>query len=108
MAFKRTTSVNKILKMTKRKKIIQGGSSAGKTIAILAILIDKACRTPMLEITVVGASVPHLKGGAMKDFLKIMKLTKRYKPENWHDTNRKYTFTNGAVIEFVAFGQLHY
>lgn len=99
--FKRTTSINKILAMSKRKKVIQGGSSAGKTIAILAILIDKAIKQPMLEITVVGATVPHLKGGAMKDFLKIMKQTNRYKSDNWNITNSKYTFTNGAVIEFV-------
>ncbi len=101
MAFRRTTAVNKILAMRKRKKVIPGGSSAGKTIAILAILIDRAIKTPMLEITVVGASVPHLKQGAMKDFLKVMKQTKRYKAECWHDTNRKYTFLNGAYIEFV-------
>lgn len=99
--FIRTTAVNKILKMTKRKKVIQGSSSASKTYSILAILIDKACKSSMLEITVIGASVPHLKGGAMKDFLKIMKITNRYKSENWHDTNKKYTFTNGASIEFV-------
>lgn len=99
--FKRTASVNKILAMTKRKKVVQGGSSAGKTIAILAILIDRAIKTPDIEITVVGATVPHLKGGAMKDFLKIMKQTNRYKGDNWNITNSKYTFSNGAVIEFV-------
>ena len=87
--------------MTKRKKVVQGGSSAGKTIAILAILIDRAIKTPDIEITVVGATVPHLKGGAMKDFLKIMKQTNRYKGDNWNITNSKYTFSNGAVIEFV-------
>ncbi len=99
--FVRTTAVDKVLAMTKRKRIIQGGSSAGKTIAILAVLIDQAIKNPMTEITVVGASVPHLKGGAMKDFLALMKILNRYKTECWHDTNRKYTFTNGSVIEFV-------
>ena len=99
--FKRTTAVNKILKMTARKKVVQGGSSAGKTIAILAILIDRAIKNPMLEITVVGATVPHLKGGAMKDFLKIMRQLNRYQPDSWNETNRKYTFSNGSVIEFV-------
>lgn len=99
--FTRTTAINKILQLTKRKKVIQGGSSAGKTIAILAILIDRAIKTPMLEITVVGATVPHLKGGAQKDFLKIMRQIKRYQPDGWNETNRKYTFSNGSVIEFV-------
>jgi hypothetical protein len=27
--FKRTTAINKMLKMTSRKKVIQGGTSAG-------------------------------------------------------------------------------
>ncbi len=87
--------------MSKRKKIIQGGSSAGKTIAILAILIDKAIKRSNIEISIIGASIPHLKGGAMKDFIKIMKQTGRYKTDCWHDTNRKYTFLNGSTIEFV-------
>lgn len=99
--FKRTGAINKILAMTKRKRVIQGGSSAGKTIAILAILIDRAIKTPDLEITVIGATVPHLKGGAMKDFLKIMKQTNRYRNDNWNISNSKYTFGNGSVIEFV-------
>ena len=84
--------------MTARKKVVQGGSSAGKTLAILAILIDRAIKTPDIEITVVGATVPHLKGGAMKDFLKIMKQTNRYKGDNWNITNSNYTFGNGEVI----------
>lgn len=99
--FKRTTAVNKILAMNARKKVVQGGSSAGKTIAILAILIDRAIKTAMLEITVVGATVPHLKGGAQKDFLKIMRQLNRYQADGWNETNRKYTFSNGSVIEFV-------
>ena len=58
-------------------------------------------KTSLLEITIIAVSVPHLKGGAMKDFLKIMKLTRRYRPDAWNETNRKYTFYNGSVIEFV-------
>jgi len=87
--------------MTTRKKVVQGGSSAGKTIAILAILIDRAIKTPNIEISIVGATIPHLKGGAIKDFLKIMKQTNRFKVDNWNITNSKYVFSNGAVIEFV-------
>ena len=87
--------------MKARKKIIQGGSSAGKTFGIIPILIDKAIKEPFIDITIIGCSVPHLKGGAMKDFLKIMKITKRFIRDNWNDTNRKYTFTNGSTIEFV-------
>jgi len=48
--FKRTTAINKILALTARKKIIQGGTSAGKTFGILPILIDKACKIPVLPM----------------------------------------------------------
>lgn len=96
-----TTALDKIRRMTARKKVIQGGTSAGKTFSILPILIDKAIRTPFLDITVIGHSVPHLKGGAMKDFLKIMQMTNRYKSNRFNISDRRYTFKNGSTIEFV-------
>ena len=97
-----TSALDKIRRMTKRIKIIQGGSSASKTYSILPILIDKAIKNPMLEISVVAESIPVLKRGAMKDFLKIMKSTNRYIDSNWNRSNFKYTFTNGSYIEFFS------
>lgn len=100
--FKYTTAIKKIRALTKRKKVIQGGTSAGKTFGILPILIDKATRTPMLEISVVSESIPHLRRGAMKDFLKIMKLTNRYVDAHWNRSLLTYTFANGSYIEFFS------
>lgn len=100
--FKRTTAINKIKALKKRIKVIQGGTSAGKTFAILPILIDRATKKPNLEISVVSESIPHLKRGALKDFLKIMKLTNRYIDEHYNRTDRKYTFSNGSYIEFFS------
>jgi phage terminase large subunit len=100
--FKATTAIKKILALKARKKIIQGGSGAGKTIAILSILIDKAIRTPGLEISVVSESVPHLKKGAMKDFIKVMKSLGRWSEDHWNATDRKYTFSNESYIEFFS------
>jgi len=99
--FVRTLAINKIAAMKARKKVIQGGSSAGKTFGILPILINKALKKPMLEITVVAGTIAHLKTGAMKDFLKIMVLTGRFDSNRWHKSDRKYTFSNGSYIEFV-------
>lgn len=45
--FVRTTAINKILALGQRKKVIQGGTSAGKTYGILPILLDKAARYPI-------------------------------------------------------------
>ena len=105
MSFIRTTAINKILKMKARKKVIPGGTSAGKTYGIIPILINKACKTPNLEISVVSESIPHLRKGAMKDFLKILKLTRRYVPDRWNQTFRTYTFSNGSYIEFFSADQ---
>jgi len=89
-------------KMKKRIKVIQGGSSSGKTFGIIPILIDKAIKNPNITISIVSESLPHLRRGAMKDFLLIMKITNRYIDINWNRTNSIYTFTNGSYIEFFS------
>lgn len=88
--------------MKSRIKIIQGGSSASKTYSILANLIDTAIKTPMLEISVVSESIPHLRRGANKDFLKIMKDTGRFIPSHYNKTLLRYEFSNGSYIEFFS------
>ena len=100
--FKRTTSINKILALKKRIKIIQGGTSAGKTFGILPILIDKAARTQGLEVSIVAESIPHLRRGALKDFIKIMKWTNRYIDTQFNKSLLTYQFRNGSVIEFFS------
>lgn len=100
--FKVTTAIRKILALKKRIKIIQGGTSAGKTFGILPILIDKAARYPMLEISVVAETIPHLRRGALKDFLKIMRWTNRYIDANFNKSLLRYEFANGSVIEFFS------
>tara|TARA_R100001443_G_scaffold94343_1_gene100931 strand:+ start:760 stop:1917 length:1158 start_codon:yes stop_codon:yes gene_type:complete len=99
---KRTTAINKILALKKRIKIIQGGTSAGKTFGILPILIDKAAKTGGLEISVVAESIPHLRRGALRDFLKCMKWTNRYVDERFNKSLLKYEFANGSFIEFFS------
>ena len=103
--FQVTTAIKKLYKLKKRKKVIQGGTSAGKTFGILPILIDRCIRTPMLETSVVSESIPHLRRGAMKDFLKIMVATNRFRDNQWNRSSLKYTFTNGSYIEFFSVEQ---
>ena len=105
MSFVYTTAIKKLRRLSKRIKVIPGGTSAGKTFGILPILIDLAARTPLLEISVVSESVPHLRKGALKDFLKIMKATNRYIDANYNRTLLTYTFTNGAYMEFFSADQ---
>lgn len=91
--------------MTARKRVIQGGTSAGKTIAILALLIDLAAKKPKSEISVVSESIPHLRRGAIKDFVKVMQSTNRWRDEAWNRTLLTYTFANGSTIEFFSADQ---
>jgi phage terminase large subunit len=100
--FKRTTSINKILSLNGRIKIIQGGTSAGKTFGILPILIDKCAKENGLEVSVVAETIPHLRRGALKDFLKIMRWTNRYFDDRFNKTLLRYDFANGSSMEFFS------
>lgn len=103
-----TTAIDKLRSQQekgKRINVVPGGTSAGKTFGILPVLIDKAITTEGLEISVVSESVPHLRKGALKDFLKIMKATGRYIDKHYNRTLLTYTFTNGSYIEFFSADQ---
>ena len=100
--FQRTTATNKVLALKRRIKIIQGGTSASKTYSILAVLINKAIIQPNLEISVVAESIPHLRRGALKDFLKILKWTARYDDSQFNKSLLIYQFKNGSTFEFFS------
>jgi phage terminase large subunit len=71
----------------------------------LPVLIDYAIKHPRTEISVVSESIPHLRRGAIKDFLKILDWTKRYREDYWNKTLLTYTFENGSYIEFFSADQ---
>ena len=98
----RTTAINKILALKKRIKIIQGGTSAGKTFGIIPVIIDKCAKQSGLEVSVVAESIPHLRRGALRDFLKIMKWTNRFQEDRFNKSYLKYEFANGSFIEFFS------
>jgi phage terminase large subunit len=100
--FQVTTAIHKIYELQKRIKIIQGGTSAGKTFGILPVLIDKCAREKGLEVSVVAETIPHLRRGALKDFLKIMRWTGRYVEDRFNATLLRYEFANGSSIEFFS------
>lgn len=88
--------------MTKRIRVVPGGTSAGKTFGTLPILYDKAARTPGLEISVVGESIPFLRRGAIKDFITFMQATNRWVEEHWNRSLLTYRLANGSYIEFFS------
>lgn len=104
--FVATIATKKILALKKRLRCIQGGTSAGKTIGILQYLIDEAQRDKNPTLTsIVSESFPHLKRGAMRDFLMMMQDAKYYKDNQWNRSDFTYTFETGSKIEFFSADQ---
>lgn len=101
----KTTAQTKIKALRKRIRIVQGGTSSSKTFTILPLLIQYAIQTPNSEISVVSESIPHLKRGALKDFLKIMDWTNNMNHNNFNKSNLTYKFSNGSYIEFFSADQ---
>lgn len=94
--------------MTDQFRIVahEGGTRSGKTYNTVYFLVDEARENPGIEITIASRDMPHLKKGAMKDFLKIMNERGFYRDEEWNISNKTYTFPNGAIIEFFNADEL--
>ena len=105
MQIEKTLALDKLRKLDNRIRIIRGGSSAGKTIAILLILADYGMRYANKEISVVSETIPHLRRGALKDFLNILKSLNRYDERKYNKTTLKYEFSTGSYIEFFSTDQ---
>jgi phage terminase large subunit len=103
--FQRTTAQEKISRLRKRVRIVQGGTSSSKTFSIIPLLIFYAVETPNSEISIVSESIPHLKRGAIKDFINIMLMTSNYRDANFNKSDLKYRFSNGSFIEFFSADQ---
>src|SRR5690606_3699063 len=102
---KRTTAQTKIAKLRKRIRIVQGGTSSSKTFSIIPLLIQYAIQTPNSEISIVSESIPHLRRGAFRDFIKIMEWTGNIVYTSLNKTTLTYRFTNGSFIEFFSADQ---
>lgn len=101
----RTTALNKIEASVLEPtfyKVVQGGMSAGKTFAIMTLLIGYAESFPGSLITVAGMTYDHLKRGAIRDFRTIMTEQNRWKDEAWNKSEKIYYFPNGSTLEFVS------
>ncbi|MES2275484.1 MAG: terminase large subunit [Bacteroidota bacterium] len=82
----------------------QGGSSSGKTYAILQVLFALACADKAV-ITVVAQDIPNLKVGALRDALEIynQSATLKQMVKSYNRSSRLFEFTNGSLIEFNSY-----
>lgn len=103
--YKSTSATKKILALTKRIRGVSGGTSASKTISILIWLIGYAQSVKGEMISVVSESFPHLRRGAMRDFLNIMEEHGYFEDGRWSKTDFTYTYETGSKIEFFSADQ---
>jgi phage terminase large subunit len=101
-----TTATKRVTALSKRLRVVQGGTSASKTISILLYLIAKAQSDTAPTVTsVISESFPHLKRGAIRDFLSIMQEHRYFKDNLWNKSDYTYTFETGSRIEFFSADQ---
>lgn len=75
----------------KRFIVNQGGTSSGKTYSTLQFLIIWALRSESSKlVSIVAESIPHLKRGAYRDFLKILMEAGLYSEEFHNKTDFTY------------------
>lgn len=103
--FKTTQLFNANMNASCKYVVNQGGTSSGKTYAIIQLLFIIAIQQPSSVITVVGQDVPNLKKGAYRDAIHIYNETDVLK--NWfgkpNQTDRIFTCSNASIIEFSSF-----
>ena len=97
-----TQATTKLAKLRKRIRAVAGGTSASKTYSIIGLLIDYAQTHPGEVISITSESMPHLRKGAMRDFLAIMEDHNYFVRDRWDKTNSTYNFQKATVV-FVNF-----
>jgi len=89
-----------------RTVVHQGGSWSGKTVNILPALATLAMEEKGVNAgitTVTSMSMPHLKGGALRDFEMYVYPEFKGAIKQYHRTDHIFTFHSGSIIEFKSF-----
>lgn len=83
----------------------QGGTSSGKTYAILQVIFDKAVSEKCV-ITVAGQDIPNLKVGAIRDANEIVdnsETLQQLLSKPYNKSDRYFSFKSGSIIEFKSY-----
>lgn len=94
--------IARVYSQRERYCVLRGGTRSGKTYAALHFLLFGAMTKEFQIASVVSVSVPHLRRGALRDFLQIINsygLTTDFK--HYKQTNT-FIHKNGAVIDFFS------
>lgn len=99
----RTTALNKIEALLYEPtfyKVIQGGQGAGKTYAIMTLLVGYCQSYPGSLVTVLGMTYEHLASGSIRDLKSVMQETNCWEEGRWSEYKKVYTCPNGSQLEF--------
>lgn len=99
---KRTTAADKIDKLTKPVRVLQGGQGASKTFTVLLKIVDQCIVRENTEVSIFQYELSKMKRTVIRDFIKIMKWTGNWKEKEWNKSSSTYYFRNGSYIEFVG------
>lgn len=102
MILRETTALKKIRALDKRIRVVQGGTSAGKTYDILLDELNEAIIQNGILTTIMSDTMPNLRHGAMHDFITICKKTNVWDVSQWNSTYSTLTLPNGSAIEFYS------
>lgn len=82
---------------------LKGGTRSSKTWSALQLLNVIAAKSKRKRlISVVSETMPHLKKGAIRDFKNMLELDEVYNEDNWHDTDKMYSYEKGKIEFFSA------
>ena len=95
-----TTALRKIAQLRKRIWVIQGGQGAGKTFAIILLLINHALTKENKEIFICSSELSKMRITIIKDFVKILRELGLYEKVRAIDT--LYRFPSGSFIKFIG------
>jgi phage terminase large subunit len=98
---KATTALKKIASLKKKIRVIQGGQGAGKTIAVLILLINHASGQEDREILIISEELTKMRLTVIKDFVKVMKGFGIFE-ERRFIAGTLYRFPNGSFIKFIG------
>lgn len=103
-----TTGLKKIQALDSKIKIVKGGTYAGKTYDIIAIIINKLCQPShrRKRWTVVAESIPAVKQGVLEIFYQQMTFLRYWKDSSYNATDRLFKFDNGNMIQFTSFDKV--
>lgn len=81
----------------------QGGQYSGKTVNVLGALATMASEDEPGVTTVTSQSMPHLKGGALRDFEMFVYPEFKSAIRKYHRTDHVFSFRSGHIMEFKVF-----